>query len=685
MARTGSLKWGVIEVECVRNAPSPFDYADRSASVEDSPGEDVAPGDCRVCALGARPPSVPPPLDIDLPSVDDPQAFVASILVDEHGLEHEAATLRAQFELAAAYNAGLAAHASVIHDRNRALLRWAREGSELGARTVNRLHEQVEALERENTRLEDEAGRLHNRAGRADSLETRCRVQERAATEHIHQLQDELDAARAENSRLSVRLKLATSPSTAPTVSSTVPPHFQDELARARADAASLQATLSAVNAELAAATSARDQTSTAAVSLSQERDAAVAELQAAQADLTQSRCVAEAAQRLNVPLEEDVRRVNALLTAHAGERQRDLARLRDLEASVSSASAARIAAEASAACAGTAELQSVGRAQRFRYVLLEYRRVAARRLERLAVREREQARRITDLDERLLAHSQREHAERPAAWRRLLREARLGRELARLVRDDLARRLDTMVAAGGGTLDLAGLQRRLETQLEPASRAAVPQGFDGSSRTTGVPSGVPTPPAVPTGPTQPVFPRPSTPATTGSTPTMQPFWACRERAPHTWPFGPRAATTPSGASGTPSRSRSSRLASAHSSDGGTPTPPRHAKRRWLRRHSPQPVSSSPSQSASPPLRHPSGHSSASADSAASDRDGSSSNSSSSSSSSSSARSSVGSRGGTGGAPFFSPAIPPYQDEWSGAVAAMSHAPPHSVHADWAA
>ncbi|GMF32486.1 unnamed protein product [Phytophthora fragariaefolia] len=29
MARTGSLKWGVIEVECVRNALSPFDYADR--------------------------------------------------------------------------------------------------------------------------------------------------------------------------------------------------------------------------------------------------------------------------------------------------------------------------------------------------------------------------------------------------------------------------------------------------------------------------------------------------------------------------------------------------------------------------------------------------------------------------------------------------------------------------------
>ncbi|GMF39300.1 unnamed protein product [Phytophthora fragariaefolia] len=198
-----------------------------------------------------------------------------------------------------------------------------------------------------------------------------------------------------------------------------------------------------------------------------------------------------EAAQWLNVQLEEDVRRMNALLTAHAEERQRELARLRDLEASVSSASAARIAEEVNAALAGTAELQSVGRAQRFRSALLEYRRVAARRLEHLAVREREQARRITDLDERL-AQSQREHAERAAAWRRLLREARLGRELTGLVRDDLARRLDTMVAARGGTLDLAGLLRRLETQLELASRAAAPQGSDGSSRTTGAPSGVP-------------------------------------------------------------------------------------------------------------------------------------------------------------------------------------------------
>ncbi|GMF37489.1 unnamed protein product [Phytophthora fragariaefolia] len=269
-------------------------------------------------------------------------------------------------------------------------------------------------------------------------------------------------------------------------MSSTVPRHFRDELARARTDAASLQATLSAVNAELVAATSARDQASNAIVSLSQERDATVAELQAVQADLAQSRCASEAAQRLNAPLEEDVRRINALLTAHAEERQRDLARLRDLETSVSSASADRIAAEANAARAGIAELQS--------------------------------ARGITDLDERM-AQSQREHSERAAAWRRLLREARLGRELARLVRDDLARRLDAMVATDGGTLDLAGLLRSLETQLELACRAAVPQGSDGSSRTTGVPTGVPTPPAAPTGPAHPVFPRPSTPATTGSTP----------------------------------------------------------------------------------------------------------------------------------------------------------------------
>ncbi|GMF26201.1 unnamed protein product [Phytophthora fragariaefolia] len=124
------------------------------ASVAVSPGEDVAPDDCRVCALGIRPPPDPPPLDIKIPSVDDPPASVASILVDAHGLEHEAATLHARFELAAAYNAGLAAHASVLHDRNRAL---AHEGFELDARTVNRLHEQVEALGRENTRLEDEA------------------------------------------------------------------------------------------------------------------------------------------------------------------------------------------------------------------------------------------------------------------------------------------------------------------------------------------------------------------------------------------------------------------------------------------------------------------------------------------------------------------------------------------------
>ncbi|GMF15661.1 unnamed protein product [Phytophthora fragariaefolia] len=159
--------------------------AGSNASVEALPGEAVAPGDCRACALGTRPLSVPPPLDVELPLVDDPQASVASVLVEAHGLEHEAATLRARFELVTAYNAGLAAHASVLHHGNRTLQRRVREGFELGARTANRLHEQAEVLERENTRLEDEAARLHDHAGRVHGFETRCRVQEQAATEHI--------------------------------------------------------------------------------------------------------------------------------------------------------------------------------------------------------------------------------------------------------------------------------------------------------------------------------------------------------------------------------------------------------------------------------------------------------------------------------------------------------------------
>ncbi|GMF50992.1 unnamed protein product [Phytophthora fragariaefolia] len=122
----------------VSTMPSGVGSEDSDSAVR-LPREDVSSAKCRVCALGLRPPSTPAMPDTHLPSIDDPRATVASVLIDAAGLEHQVTRLRAHNELTAADNAGLAAHACTLHDRNCALLRRAREGFDLGAATVNGL------------------------------------------------------------------------------------------------------------------------------------------------------------------------------------------------------------------------------------------------------------------------------------------------------------------------------------------------------------------------------------------------------------------------------------------------------------------------------------------------------------------------------------------------------------------
>ncbi|GMG14714.1 unnamed protein product [Phytophthora fragariaefolia] len=308
------------------------------------PRGDVSSAECRVCALGSRPPSTPVMPDIQLPSIDDPRATVASVLIDATGLEHQVSRLRAHNELTAAYNAGLAAHASTLHDRNRALLRRAREGFALGAATVNGLHERLENIQLENTYLEDEVERLRARAAQADSLETRYRVLEQSSLEHAYGLQDELAAAQARVSMLEVRVALLTAPPTAPATPSTASSgdrarldRVKAELVAAQADLVSTRATLSAVNSHLSTVTAERDQAS----------GASTGERHDLQDQLARSQHETGSARQLIAPLESDDRRVNTLLVAHAEEHQRDLAGIRDLETSWSSSEAVRMAAQA--------------------------------------------------------------------------------------------------------------------------------------------------------------------------------------------------------------------------------------------------------------------------------------------------------------------------------------------------
>ncbi|GMF49151.1 unnamed protein product [Phytophthora fragariaefolia] len=360
------------------------------------PREDVSSAECQVCALRSRPPSTPVMPDIQLQSIDDPRATVALVLIDAAGLEYQVTRLRAHNELTAAYNEGLAAHASTLHDRNRALLLRTREGFDLGAVTVNGLNERLESIQLENTYLEDEVERLRARVAQADSLETRYRVLEQSCLKHAYGLQDELAAAQARDSELDARVALLTSPPTDPATPSTASSgdrarldRVQVELVAAQADLVSTRVTLSAVFAQLATVTAERDQAS--GVSAEERHNL--------QVQLARSQRETDSVRQLIAPFEVDVRRVIALLVAHAEELQRDLVRIRGLEASLSPSESARVAAQADVAHAQAEELRASSRADRFRIGFHETRKSAARQYEVVTARVRRLGARVLELE----------------------------------------------------------------------------------------------------------------------------------------------------------------------------------------------------------------------------------------------------------------------------------------------
>ncbi|KAG6613624.1 uncharacterized protein IUM83_04405 [Phytophthora cinnamomi] len=166
-------------------------------------------------------PSVSAHSAVGIPATGAPIPSLSGLLQDAYDLEYEARTLRARFDMALALNAGLACHASVLHDRNLARLQRAREGYQLGASTVNRLHEQLEGLQLENARLEDVAAGLQTPAVRADEYETRSACSNRPhrdlLTTHAEERQSDLDRIRdleastsgAETARVAAQADLA--------------------------------------------------------------------------------------------------------------------------------------------------------------------------------------------------------------------------------------------------------------------------------------------------------------------------------------------------------------------------------------------------------------------------------------------------------------------------------------------
>ncbi|EGZ24114.1 hypothetical protein PHYSODRAFT_482333, partial [Phytophthora sojae] len=447
--------------------------------------DDLEAAGCAVCALGAHRPRLPVAPQVQLPASGAPVHSVTALVADAHTLQRENQELRAEYELVSAHNAGLATHASVLHDRNLAILHRAREGYRQGMIRLEQALLSREHAERDYAVLEDRVADFRARAERADAAEALLRAERGSSTEQYR----ERDDARAE----------------------------RDDL---RVDLAAAQAALAPVQARRDAAVTERDRARQAVAALEQRRDAAVAErdqarqaltaleqqrapvdeeLRAARASLSQSRMEIEAAQNLNVPLQDGLRRVNALLVAHAEELRRGATRIHELEESVATATTLRVAAESEMARAQAGELCATSRAAQYRAGWLSTRRSSQQRRGAVGAQTHRLSARVAELEEeRDLAI--RERDERAVAWRRMLRDARRGRELARRVRDELADRLAGVVTRVGGQIDTADLVRRLE--------ATFTAEIDGA---------IPLPPAIPTSAAVPVASAVPVPAPTAS------------------------------------------------------------------------------------------------------------------------------------------------------------------------
>ncbi|EGZ06951.1 hypothetical protein PHYSODRAFT_530344, partial [Phytophthora sojae] len=460
------------------------DVNDIDLEEEELDTDDLEAAGCAVCALGAHRPRLPVAPQAQLPASGAPVHSVTALVADAHTLQRENQELRAQYELVSAHNAGLATHASVLHDCNLAILHRACEGYRAGMIRLEQALLSREHAERDYAVLEDRVADFRPRAERADAAEALLRAERGSLTEQYRDRQAQLRAARDQVTDLTAQL--ARAPAT--------PPPSTVSLARLFAAQGERDAALAEH-----AAVAERDQARQALTALEQQRAPVDEELCAARASLSQSRMEIEAAQNLNVPLRDDLRRVNALLVAHAEELRRGATRIHELEESVATATTLRVAAESEMARAQAGELCATSRTAQYRAGWLSMRRSSQQRRGAVGAQTHRLSARVAELvEERDLAI--RERDERAVAWRRMLRDARRGRELARRVRDELADRLAGVVTRVGGQIDTAALVRRLE--------ATFTAEIDGA---------IPLPPAIPTSAAVPVASAVPVPAPTAS------------------------------------------------------------------------------------------------------------------------------------------------------------------------
>ncbi|OWY99408.1 hypothetical protein PHMEG_00029589, partial [Phytophthora megakarya] len=407
-------------------------------SVHELDPDDFLQNGCAMCATGFESPSIPPSPAVNIPAVGDPVPSVDALVADTSALEHEAQVLRSRLE-------------------------FAREGYNLGLQAGDRLSSEVETRDHIIRELRNDNQGIRDQAFQANTWRTQYNNLCKTTTDEATSYQNALARANAGISSLNSQLAAAsvpapslTSPSVATTASQTSV--TGDELSRVHADLSSAQASVQSEQSRVRSVTSERDSARAESELRRVQCDATAAELDDARDSLDRSRCELDVARAANPPFQDDLRRVNALLVAHAEEHQRDIARIRDLETSSSAAEAARVSAQADRDSAQASVLPIASRAAIFRQ------QASQAEIARLGG---------------LIDQSDLAYTERTMTWRRLLREARSGRESARLVRDALVIRLSDMVTAVGGSLDVTQLVRSLESRVEASTYAATPLPLD--------------------------------------------------------------------------------------------------------------------------------------------------------------------------------------------------------------
>ncbi|KAE8878602.1 hypothetical protein PF005_g28485 [Phytophthora fragariae] len=152
---------------------------------------------CVICTSGAYRPRLPDPPQVSIPAQGAPVPSVSQLAADARVFERENQALRAQYELVSVNNAGMAVHASVLHDRNLAFLRRAHEGCREGMIMLENTLLSRERAEQECVALQDRVAGLRDRAGRVDAAVARRLASEDATAEQYHALQDQFAASQA--------------------------------------------------------------------------------------------------------------------------------------------------------------------------------------------------------------------------------------------------------------------------------------------------------------------------------------------------------------------------------------------------------------------------------------------------------------------------------------------------------